>query len=92
MSFVNGVIYPIVVARAMQAFPESSGKASALQNTIQLGACFIASVFVSFFSENILLTTTIVMVSTVGFVYIGYALTLPKSKKLVRRKRRLRWR
>src|SRR5699024_9203599 len=89
MSFVNGIIYPIVVARAMQSFPENSGKASALQNTIQLGACFIASVFVSLFSENILLTTTIVMVSTVGFVYLGYALTLPSVKKPARRKRRL---
>lgn len=72
MALSNGATYPIVVARAMRNFPQSAGKASALQNTLQLGICFIASMFVSTFSSNILLTTAWVMVATIPFSWIAY--------------------
>ena len=42
MALVNGAGYPIMVANALMPFPESSGKAAALQNTLQLGLCFVA--------------------------------------------------
>jgi predicted MFS family arabinose efflux permease len=37
MAFSNGACYPIVVADALQPFAHQSGKASSLQNTLQLG-------------------------------------------------------
>ncbi len=49
MALVNGAGYPIMVANALMPFPESSGKAAALQNTLQLGLCFVASMLVSAF-------------------------------------------
>lgn len=76
MALANGACYPIVVADAMKIFPNNAGKAAALQNTIQLGICFFASAIVSVFSKDALLTTTIVMVCTIPFVYIGYRLRL----------------
>lgn len=75
MAFANGATYPIVVAEALQPFKEDSGKASALQNTLQLGSCFVASAFVSLFSSRALLATAIVMAATVIFVVIGYGMT-----------------
>eukprot|EP01133_Synstelium_polycarpum_P009617 gene9617-11240_t len=39
MALVNGASYPIVVANALMPFAENSGKAAALQNTLQLGRC-----------------------------------------------------
>ncbi|PTS99297.1 Bcr/CflA family multidrug efflux MFS transporter [Pedobacter sp. HMWF019] len=78
MALVNGACYPIVVAEAMKTFPNNSGKAAALQNTIQLGICFLASAIVSLFSKEALLTTTIVMICTIPFVYVGYRLSLKK--------------
>ncbi|MHC5309546.1 purine nucleoside transporter PunC [Myroides sp. LJL116] len=79
MALVNGASYPIAVAQALQPFKQNSGKASALQNTIQLGTCFIASAIVSVFSQNALLTTCIVMASTVFFVYLGYKISNKNS-------------
>ncbi|MCO5259230.1 MAG: purine nucleoside transporter PunC [Crocinitomicaceae bacterium] len=72
MALSNGACYPIVVAEALKPYSANSGKASALQNTIQLGACFIASAAVSAFSNQALLATCIVMTITIVFVAIGY--------------------
>lgn len=79
MAFANGATYPIVVSEALTPFKENSGKASALQNTIQLGACFLASAFVSAFSQNALLATAIVMAVTVPLAYWAYGLTKIKT-------------
>lgn len=76
MALANGACYPIVVARALSVFPNHLGKAAGLQNTIQLGICFIASAIVSVFSKDALLATTIVMAGTIPFMYIGYWMTL----------------
>lgn len=76
MALSNGACYPIVVAAALKSFPNNSGKAAAMQNTIQLGICFLASAIVSLFSKDALLSTTIVMTCTIPLVYIGYRLTL----------------
>lgn len=75
MAFTNGACYPIAVNEALKIYPNHSGKASALQNTLQLGTCFLASAFVSLFSHHALLATTIVMASTTIFVFIGYRLS-----------------
>lgn len=40
MAIANGAIHPIVVARALRPFPQATGRAVALQNTLQLGLCF----------------------------------------------------
>ncbi len=40
MAIANGAIYPIVVAQALRPFPQATGRAAALQNTLQLGLCF----------------------------------------------------
>jgi Bcr/CflA subfamily drug resistance transporter len=76
MAFSNGACYPIVVAEALKSFPSNLGKAAALQNTIQLGICFLASAIVSLFSKNALLSTTIVMCCTIPFNFIAYKLSL----------------
>jgi hypothetical protein len=47
MAMANGAIYPIVVAQALRPFPQATGRAAALQNTLQLGLCFVASLVVS---------------------------------------------
>ncbi len=75
MALANGACYPIVVAQAMKLFPNSLGKASAMQNALQLGTCFLASGIVSLFSGTALLTTALVMVGTIPFVVIGYRLS-----------------
>ncbi|TDQ79925.1 purine nucleoside transporter PunC [Sphingobacterium yanglingense] len=75
MALANGACYPIVVAQAMKLFPNSLGKASALQNALQLGTCFLASGIVSLFSSTALLTTALVMVGTIPFVLIGFRLS-----------------
>lgn len=76
MALANGACYPIVVARALSVFPNNVGKASGLQNTIQLGICFITSAIVSVFSKDALLATTLVMAGTIPFMYMGYWMTL----------------
>lgn len=46
MAIANGAIYPIVVAGRC-VLPHATGRAAALQNTLQLGLCFLASLVVS---------------------------------------------
>lgn len=74
MAIANGEIYPIVVAQALRPFPHATGRAAALQNTLQLGLCFLASLVVSWLISisTPLLTTTSVMLSTVVLVALGY--------------------
>ncbi|CDG12042.1 Bcr/CflA family multidrug efflux MFS transporter [Serratia marcescens] len=79
MALVNGAGYPIMVANALMPFPESSGKAAALQNTLQLGLCFVASMMVSAFIAQPLLATVTVMVSTVILAALGYFLQRGKA-------------
>lgn len=72
MAIANGAIYPIVVAQALRPFPQATGRAAALQNTLQLGLCFLASLVVSALIATPLLTTTSVMLATVALVALGY--------------------
>lgn len=74
MAIANGAIYPIVVAQALRPFPHATGRAAALQNALQLGLCFLASLVVSWLISisTPLLTTTSVMLSTVVLVALGY--------------------
>ncbi|AXF75949.1 Bcr/CflA family multidrug efflux MFS transporter [Erwinia tracheiphila] len=74
MALANGAIYPLVVANALLPFPQASGKAAALQNTLQLGLCFLASLMTSRFIITPLLTTSLVMLTTVFLVIPGYFL------------------
>ncbi|MDW8848102.1 purine nucleoside transporter PunC [Erwinia sp. MMLR14_017] len=82
MALANGAIYPIVVANALLPFPQSSGKAAALQNTLQLGLCCVASLIVSTFITHSLFTTSLVMLSTVVLSIIGYILQRVKSQEM----------
>ncbi|MDX7988198.1 Bcr/CflA family multidrug efflux MFS transporter [Xenorhabdus sp. 12] len=81
MAAMNGASYPIAVANALSVYPNSSGKAAALQNALQLGLCFFASMIVSIFMNNPLLSTTTVMVSTIVPMAFGYWLQKKKTKK-----------
>ncbi|END1882044.1 Bcr/CflA family multidrug efflux MFS transporter [Escherichia albertii] len=74
MAVANGAIYPIVVAQALRPFPHATGRAAALQNTLQLGLCFLASLVVSWLISvsTPLFTTTSVMLATVALVGLGY--------------------
>lgn len=74
MAMANGAIYPIVVASALLPFAHASGKAAALQNTLQLGLCFIASLLVSWLIVTPLLTTTSVMLATIVLAGSGFML------------------
>lgn len=78
MALSNGACYPIVVSEALKCFPNNSGKAAALQNTLQLGVCFLTSAIVSLFTADALLTTSIVMAGTIPFMYLGYKLATKK--------------
>lgn len=84
MALVNGACYPIVVANALTLFPANSGKAAALQNTLQLGLCFIASMLVSALISHPLINTVNVMLSTIVLVGIGYLLTMRKGLEMAR--------
>ncbi|CAI1528498.1 MULTISPECIES: purine nucleoside transporter PunC [Serratia] len=79
MALVNGASYPILVANALMPFPNNSGKAAALQNTLQLGLCFIASLLVSAFIAQPLLATVTVMVATVFLAALGYLMQRGKG-------------
>lgn len=79
-ALVNGATYPIVVAGALTPFANDSGKAAALQNTIQLGCCFIASMMVSIFVFSPLRSTVTVMFITVVMAAIGYILRRRSDK------------
>ncbi|BDH46145.1 Bcr/CflA family drug resistance efflux transporter [Salmonella enterica subsp. enterica serovar Choleraesuis] len=72
MALANGAIYPLVVSAALAPFPHASGRATALQNTLQLGLCFIASLAVSTFISRPLLTTTSVMLAAAVLAVLGY--------------------
>lgn len=72
MAIANGAIYPIVVAQALRPFPQATGRAAALQNTLQLGLCFLASLVVSALIATPLMTTTSVMLVTVALAGLGY--------------------
>jgi len=80
MALCNGASYPIVVANALMPFSENSGKAAALQNTLQLGLCFLASLLVSSMIEQALLITVIVMLATAPLAVLGYWLARPKAQ------------
>ncbi|MBD8192891.1 Bcr/CflA family multidrug efflux MFS transporter [Pseudomonas fluorescens] len=79
MALVNGASYPIVVANALMPFAENSGKAAALQNTLQLGLCFLSSLLVSSMIEQPLLITVIVMLATAPLAVLGYWLARPRA-------------
>ncbi|EOU1298464.1 purine nucleoside transporter PunC [Cronobacter sakazakii] len=74
MAMANGAIYPIVVAAALLPFPQATGRAAALQNTLQLGLCFVASLVVSWVVATPLLSTTSVMLATVVLAGLGFRL------------------
>lgn len=76
MALVNGAIYPIVVANALMPFPANTGKAAALQNTLQLGLCFLASLLVSAFIVQPLIATVTTMLSTLLLVVLGRWMSL----------------
>ncbi len=80
MALVNGASYPIVVANALMPFSENSGKAAALQNTLQLGLCFLSSLLVSSMIEQPLLITVIVMLATAPLAVLGYWLARLKNR------------
>lgn len=72
MAFANSAIYPNAVALALKPFSNDSGVAVGLQNTVQLACCFLASALVSIFVGNVLLATSIIMLSTVLFAWLGF--------------------
>lgn len=72
MALANGAIYPIVVSNALLPFPHATGKAAALQNTLQLGLCFIASLTVSAGLQLPLLMTTLIMAVTILLAAAGF--------------------
>ncbi|WP_241572462.1 purine nucleoside transporter PunC [Rosenbergiella nectarea] len=72
MAMANGAIYPIVVSKALKAFPEHSGKAASVQNFTQLGLCFLYSLWVSSQIEQVVSITVIAMASTLILALIGY--------------------
>ncbi len=72
MAIVNGGIYPIVVAQALKPFPQATGRAAALQNTLQLGLCFLTSLLVSALIATPLQTTTSVMLVSIVLAGLGY--------------------
>ncbi|MGK9171834.1 Bcr/CflA family multidrug efflux MFS transporter [Yokenella regensburgei] len=74
MAVANGAIYPIVVAQALRPFPHATGRAAALQNTLQLGLCFVASLVVSALIAFPLLATTSVMLATVLLAALGFVM------------------
>lgn len=82
MAMANGAIYPIVVAQALRPFPQATGRAAALQNTLQLGLCFLASLVVSALITAPLLATTSVMLSTVVLAALGYRMQRQKQENL----------
>ncbi|MEF3108796.1 purine nucleoside transporter PunC [Raoultella sp. WB_B2P2-3] len=80
MAIVNGGIYPIVVAQALRPFPQATGRAAALQNTLQLGLCFLTSLLVSTLIATPLLTTTSVMLASIALAGLGYVMQLRTTR------------
>ena len=81
MALCNGASYPIVVANALMPFAENSGKAAALQNTLQLGLCFVSSLLVSSMLKHPLMISVIVMLATAPLAVLGYWLARPKANR-----------
>lgn len=81
MALVNGACYPIVVANALMPFPANTGKAAALQNTLQLGLCFFTSLLVSAFIARPLLATVTVMLGTLVLVALGFVMVKKSAKQ-----------
>lgn len=63
-----------MVAQALKPFPQATGRAAALQNTLQLGLCFLTSLLVSALIATPLLTTTSVMLVSILLAGVGYRL------------------
>ncbi|MOA48124.1 Inner membrane transport protein YdhC [compost metagenome] len=80
MAVANGAIYPIVVAQALRPFPHATGRAAALQNTLQLGLCFLSSLIVSALIATPLMTTTSVMLVTVALAALGYRMQVSATE------------
>lgn len=83
MALANGAIYPIVVSSALMPFPNATGKAAALQNTLQLGLCFAASLAVSAGLTQALFTTTLTMTATIVLALFGFAMQRADSAQSV---------
>ncbi|SEL65258.1 drug resistance transporter, Bcr/CflA subfamily [Kosakonia sacchari] len=83
MAMANGAIYPVVVAQALRPFPQATGRAAALQNTLQLGLCFLASLVVSGLIATPLFTTTSVMVAMVLLAAFGYRQQHQRNTEMV---------
>ena len=81
MAMANGAIYPIVVSNALLPFPQATGKAAALQNMLQLGLCFAASLAVSAGIDAALHTTAQVMLLTILLAVLGYLLQFKATKQ-----------
>ncbi|WP_026014036.1 purine nucleoside transporter PunC [Pseudomonas psychrophila] len=79
MALVNGASYPIVVASALMPFAENSGKAAGLQNTLQLGLCFLSSLLVSTYISQPLQITVEVMLATAPLAVLGYVIQRRKA-------------
>ena len=79
MAMVNGASYPIVVANALMPFAENSGKAAGLQNTLQLGLCFLSSLLVSAYISQPLQITVEVMLATAPLAVLGYVIQRRKA-------------
>ena len=79
MALVNGASYPIVVANALMPFSENSGKAAGLQNTLQLGLCFLSSLLVSTYISQPLQITVEVMLATAPLAVLGYLIQRRKA-------------
>ncbi len=87
MALVNGACYPIIVANALMPFPDNTGKAAALQNTLQLGLCFVASMLVSAYISQPLLATVMlltVVLAALGYGIHCYALRKDKTRLMTR--------
>ncbi|SFN93270.1 drug resistance transporter, Bcr/CflA subfamily [Xenorhabdus japonica] len=80
MAAMNGASYPIAVANALSVYPKNSGKAAALQNTLQLSLCFVASMIVSIFMESPLVSTATIMAFTSVPMAVGYWLQKKVTK------------
>ncbi|AUX72621.1 purine nucleoside transporter PunC [Erwinia pyrifoliae] len=85
MAMANGAIYPIVVSSALLPFPHATGKAAALQNMLQLGLCFLASMVVSSLIDAALDATVLVMLATILIAAVGYFVQRTAERELVLR-------
>ncbi|MGL5729331.1 MAG: purine nucleoside transporter PunC, partial [Plesiomonas sp.] len=80
LAVANGAIYPIVVSNALAPWKAHTGRAAALQNAIQLGLSFLASMMVSWQAQNALIATTQTMLIMAMLVLVGYFLQGVRAK------------